>query len=262
MPTEAEECAGWINGTRGVFRDSATRFVIDGGYTSQYGQDRALYEQLFANMSVRGVYLDVAANHYKRISNTYFFDRCLGWRGLCVEPNPIYHDGLRAHRSCALLPTCASERADAPVTLTLPTNQWLGGLGGAGGGKLQTYRRAGTPAVPRNMTCVRLGDELVRRGLFHVDLFSLDVEGHEGPVLRGIDFCRVTIANVLCEAGCDEVLRPLRDEMSRLPGVFGEDRLWRLPGWRAPAGCAADRAHRPHDGESGEGQVTTATPAS
>ena len=64
-------------------------------------------------MSGRGVYLDIAANHYKRISNTYFFDVCLGWRGLCLEPNPIYHDGLRAHRTCELLPTCASDRADA-----------------------------------------------------------------------------------------------------------------------------------------------------
>ena len=108
-PEEADECQGWLNNTRGVYRDefAGAGRAYTGGYTSQYRQDRAMHEHLFANMS-HGVYLDVAANHYKRISNTYFYDRCLGWRGLCVEPNPIYHEDLRAHwcrRARAIVPT-------------------------------------------------------------------------------------------------------------------------------------------------------------
>ena len=181
---------------------------------------------------------------FKRISNTYFFDRCLGWRGLCVEPNPIYHDELRKHRTCALVPTCASDKAEE-VTITLPTHPWVGGLGGINGGRLHEYRRAiprrQREALTRNMTCVRVGDELLRHGIHRVDLFSLDVEGFEAAVLRGIDFCRVTVAHVLCEAGCSDVLRPLGYEERRLRGVAGEDRLWSLPGGRRPPSCRWNR---------------------
>ena len=239
-PHEAEECAGWLNGTRGVYSDAMTRGAALGGFTSQYRQDRALYELLFENMSRPGVYLDVAANHYKRISNTYFYDRCLGWRGLCVEPNPIYHEELRAHRTCSLVPTCASDKVE-DVTITLPTHPWVGGLGGVNGGRLHEFRRAiprrQRESVTRNMTCSRVGDELRSHGIHRIDLFSLDVEGFEAPVLRGIDFCRVHVAHVLCEAGCAEVLRPLGYEERRLRSVPGEDRLWSLPAGRRPPAC-------------------------
>ena len=64
---------------------------------------------------------------------------CLGWRGVCVEPNPIYHSELIARRSCELVPTCASEYAEN-ATLVLPAQPWLGGLGGISGGKLGAYK--------------------------------------------------------------------------------------------------------------------------
>lgn len=28
------------------------------------------------------------ANHFQTISNTWFLDKCMGWKGICVEPNP------------------------------------------------------------------------------------------------------------------------------------------------------------------------------
>ena len=87
LAEEHAECAGWLNGTRGVYRDKHTRQANRGGFTSQFCQDRALFESVYAQSlgRRRGVYVDLASNHYKRISNTYFFDRCLGWRGVCVR---------------------------------------------------------------------------------------------------------------------------------------------------------------------------------
>lgn len=35
------------------------------------------------------------ANNAYDMSNTFFFDRCLGWRGICVEPNPIFWSGKK-----------------------------------------------------------------------------------------------------------------------------------------------------------------------
>ena len=94
-----------------------------------------------------GVYVDIAAHHFKRISNTYyffdvcFFDVCLGWRGVCVEANPVYHAGIRAHRSCDLVPQCASNGTHE-LNFVLPRNEGTGGLGGVGGGKLAKYAKS------------------------------------------------------------------------------------------------------------------------
>ena len=218
---EAQECAQWQRGTLDTYHDSITRQASSGGFTSQFRQDKTLFELLFSlpfdNHTTTGgfkrrprrggVYLDVASNHYKRISNTYFYDRCLNWHGVCVEPNPIYHDELRTKRSCELIPTCASNRTDE-VELKLPTDGWVGALGGINGGRMQRYAKQikGAKFVTKTMRCVRLGDELERLGIKKVDLFSLDVEGHEASVLRGIDFCKAHIAYVVCEANCAEVL--------------------------------------------------------
>ena len=97
MSAPLEECAGWLNGTLDTWSDpSETRRHASqpGGFTSMAKQDKVLYELIFSKIQGRrGTYVDVAANHYKRISNTYFYDTCLQWRGLCVEPNQIYWEG-------------------------------------------------------------------------------------------------------------------------------------------------------------------------
>ena len=54
-----------------------------------------------------------------------------------------------------------------------------------------------------------------------------DVEGFEAQVLRGIDFGRTRIDNILCESHCAEVLRPMGYRGYKLRGMPGPDTLWR-----------------------------------
>ena len=52
-------------------------------------------------MERKGVYVDIAANDPIDFSNTYFYDKCAQWRGLCVvsiatcssycEYSPLFH---------------------------------------------------------------------------------------------------------------------------------------------------------------------------
>jgi hypothetical protein len=114
-----DECSGWMAGTRGTWSIVPRSARILGGFTSQYRQDKLLWRHLFngttSNRAPGGrirVYAEVAANHYKSISNSYFFDRCLHWRGLCVEPNPIYHADLLSERTCSLTPTCVANHTN------------------------------------------------------------------------------------------------------------------------------------------------------
>eukprot|EP01084_Bolivina_argentea_P264402 447866_1 len=78
-------------------------------FVSQFYQDWFLYSSIFRQMqkqNKRGVYIDLAANDYKFISNTYFLDKCLSWTGICIEPQFPYHKNILLHRTCTLIENC------------------------------------------------------------------------------------------------------------------------------------------------------------
>ena len=52
---------------------------------SQAFQDTYLWRNFFFG-KLNGVYLDIGAHKPLHLSNTAFFDKCLGWSGICVEP--------------------------------------------------------------------------------------------------------------------------------------------------------------------------------
>lgn len=146
-------------------------------FFSQHHQDAYLYLHHFAALRRRGVYWDVAANEPIQISNTFFFDRCLGWHGVCVEANPRYLGPLIAERGCVVLPTCVSATRE----------QVAFRLSGAVGGVASTVKTAAKAGdVTVTMTCVTGEDVAARTGVRDVDMLSLDVEGHELLVLQGL----------------------------------------------------------------------------
>ena len=75
-------------------------------------QEAWLYENHVRFMRRPGVYIDLAANDPFVLSNTFFLDRCRGWRGVCVEPNPQHHRRIRSLRGCELVPNCISNTSE------------------------------------------------------------------------------------------------------------------------------------------------------
>lgn len=87
---------------------------------AQFGQDLILYHNFFAHLTRPGFYLDLGTQEYLACiwmtavlgsndavewSNSLFFDKCLGWQGVCVEPNPAYHQGYLFDGCINLRPT-------------------------------------------------------------------------------------------------------------------------------------------------------------
>ena len=154
---------------------------------SQFGQDAYLFFNVFKYWPMKnriGFYLDSGANDFKYISNTWFFDKCLGWRGLCVEPNPQYHAGLKASRSCTLIPECLS-------SVKQQVNFQNSGVSGKVTGE------AGSDTLKTQ--CSPLHDMLSRVNESSIDLWSLDVEGYELTILRGVNFSQIPVRVALIE---------------------------------------------------------------
>lgn len=186
---------------------------------SQFQQDYYLYTRHFSKLKRAGVYLDIATNDPVSISNTYFMDRCLGWRGICVEANPSYYEKIHRLRSCDLVPTCVGKRDGEVVELALE--------GGAGGILGSTYKHKHkwtreNMSVPRLVErCTTVRKILDRGNVRVVDFLSLDVEGHEVEVLRGVDWERTKILVMSVE-----VTGGVMDELQVLMDKLGYKRHW------------------------------------
>lgn len=200
---------------------------------SQYHQDYYLFTRHFKNLQRRGVYVDIATNEAIRISNTFFFDRCLQWKGVCVEANPQYFEKIYRLRSCTLVPTCVGAADGEVVQFKLN-----GGLGGVIGDTYKGARKTEGSNTTMNVIqrrCTTMSLALKRENVQYVDYMSLDVEGHELPVLMGFDFERVQI-NIMTIETTKESLKEITDflrpkgyvrHFADLPGTSGPTGLLR-----------------------------------
>ena len=53
-------------------------------YNSQYGQDRYLNEHFFHDKE-GGFFVDIGAHNGVTISDSLFYEKELGWKGICLE---------------------------------------------------------------------------------------------------------------------------------------------------------------------------------
>eukprot|EP00966_Prymnesium_polylepis_P035264 819416-Prymnesium_polylepis.1 len=161
----------------------------DGRGWSQAWQDWMIYRNFFAGQT-QGVYLDIGTNEALTISNTAFFDLCLGWQGICFEPQSQYHAEIRNQRKCKLVPQCVMGRR---TTVAVE--------GGAGhSAKFSTAATAAASTATRR-TCVGVLDEIAN-ARFHsttIDLISIDIEGAEPYVLSCFPWDRLHVRLVLIE---------------------------------------------------------------
>jgi FkbM family methyltransferase len=164
-----------------------------------------------------GVYVEAGANDGIRQSNTLALNKGLGWSGILVEPSPTAFAALERNRpgdqlvNAALVafggdgsPVSGAFR-DGHLTGTMdpalfaragdtPTGKASSGMArlrGALGMKPRT-----TMVSVRSTT---LDEVLTGAGVEQVDLLSLDVEGFELQVLRGINFSRIRPSVIVLE---------------------------------------------------------------
>eukprot|EP01013_Petalomonas_cantuscygni_P037739 TRINITY_DN68624_c0_g1_i1.p1 TRINITY_DN68624_c0_g1~~TRINITY_DN68624_c0_g1_i1.p1 ORF type:complete len:422 (+),score=75.74 TRINITY_DN68624_c0_g1_i1:161-1426(+) len=142
---------------------------------SQWCQDWFLWVNFFIHKKEPGFYVDIGANAPKHLSNTWFFDQCLGWKGICVEPTPGNAHAIQQQRTCEVFNGCVYSRE---AKLKLLNAGFAGGVVGR--------VEESTGAHDQLTECVTLEQLLQRHGdVKHVDFISLDVEGNELHALAG-----------------------------------------------------------------------------
>ena len=173
-------------------------------YKSQYNQDRFLNENFFKNKK-NGVFIDIGAHDGVSLSNSYFFEKSLGWEGMCIEPIPTLFKELDKNRDCIKINGCAwNEDTTKKFRLIKGYAEMLSGI-------VDTYepehaKRIDDECRSMNgeyedieMTCYNLNGLLEKHRLYEIDLLSIDTEGSELDILKSVDFNKFKINIILVE---------------------------------------------------------------
>ena len=192
---------------------------------SRFNEDYIIYG-LFKNTTLprqgetlplpRGAYVELGAFDGRDESNTMFFDRCLGWKGLLIEAQAQSYQQVIEHRPHAIKmsfsPTCQDEGETAKIYDYPLSNNGMEGLA-------KSYTGKETVEIPCGPLTPVLQDIFGNDG---IAFFSLDVEGAELLVLETIDFdvvqievLMIEIQNSYCpEADCPNV-HAIRQHMAK-----------------------------------------------
>lgn len=159
---------------------AAAQIWRDKGPFSQCGQDTFLLNH--THYKKKGYFVDLAANDYHTISNTFYVERDYEWDGICIEPNPEYLPGLLQHRNCKIYVN--------PVGLVMGETvsfRYSEGMGTITATSNETIYQADKGDV--KLLAVTLESILDHaKAPAIIDYLSLDVEGHELYVLKHFNF--------------------------------------------------------------------------
>ena len=120
--------------------------------TRSWSQSQAQQDVMMANMfkSVPNpFYVDLAANHWIYISNTYALDTYRHWKGICIEPTSQYLAGLVVNRTCTVVKNVVSGKDNEEIEYVHHGS--LGGIvGGDKGSGLDNFH--GNPELSSDLT--------------------------------------------------------------------------------------------------------------
>lgn len=153
-------------------------------WTSQFGQDVAVMKIL--DFPTGAFFFDLAANGPVWMSNTYVLETHFDWKGICVEPNPIYWYPL-SFRSCHVVGAVVGARNMDQVSVLLDPGQMAPSNGIVG----DTFdnRNVTQPGLVKPRFTASLTDILEHfQAPAVIDYFSLDVEGAELFIMKNFPF--------------------------------------------------------------------------
>jgi hypothetical protein len=163
-------------------------------YYSQFNQDKWLIKNVFKNKR-NGFFIDCGCGHYQNLSNTYSLETYFDWRGIGIDIDQNLVDSFNKNRKSIAVQSVLSDVSGKEVNII---------LGGATTGIDDDHSCPWIKINKRNknqilsMITSTLTDVLISNNIQrNIDFFSLDVEGHELQVLKGLDFELFNI-DVIC----------------------------------------------------------------
>lgn len=167
-------------------------------YHSEYGQDSYLDNEIFKGLR-GGVFVEAGAIDGFVDSNSLFFERERGWRGLLIEPNPSMAYKLVRNRPLARHSVAALWDKDTTVPFNAIVDHVFIGWSAipetmSGDHALNIQRRVPERnKITLDVPARPLADVMWDAGLSSANYVSLDLEGAEPRVLSVFPFDQIKV---------------------------------------------------------------------
>jgi FkbM family methyltransferase len=160
-------------------------------FTAQTGEDRKLLAYFGGKRD--GVYVEVGAYDGVEMSNSHAFEQ-IGWSGVLVEADPDLAERCRHSRPRSTVVNSAAVPPGSPAQVTFQVaseNRGLSSLELDGVSRSLLKSWTGRIAIRQiTVSAQTLNQILAASGISGIDFMTIDVEGHEWSVLRGLDLRR------------------------------------------------------------------------
>ena len=166
---------------------------------SQIGQDKFLNDSIFKNFK-NGFFVDIGAHDGISFSNTYFFEKYLNWKGICIEPNPKVYNQLQKNRDNSINLNIAIDNKDSECIFLVNHGytEMLSGIKKYYDNRhLERIKREqeqhGGYSEEIKIESLKLQSVFNKHNITHVHYLSIDIEGGEKMCIESIDFNNIFI---------------------------------------------------------------------
>jgi FkbM family methyltransferase len=148
-------------------------------YHSQIEQDKWVHS-IIGNKN-NGFFVELGACDGLYLSNTLFFEKTLGWNGICIEPNDNYFNKLQMNRKCHITNELVYFEKGHTVDFAL-----CGSTSGIADENIGPFTSKNNITKKITTTLDAILDKF--NAPIMIDYLSLDVEGQEYNVLKNFPF--------------------------------------------------------------------------
>lgn len=168
------------------------------GY-AQYEEDIWLLEH-YPYLKFPGFFLDIGASDGILLNNTYLFEQ-LGWNGIVIEPRKAVFKSLKRNRKCKKYNYYIHNKKEKQIFQEIIGEaELLSGLL-----NFSAMQRVIREVLETNSK-IKLHkiktypiQNIIKKCPFQIDILSIDTEGNELEILKGINFRETFISFIIVE---------------------------------------------------------------
>ena len=194
-----------------------------------YGQfdppvDRFIFQRYFPDRNIGGVFVECGAAGGLIESSCKFFEESMGWQGYNIEPAPPNFKALSENRPYSRNLQIGLSNYDGKATFTHAISPVYGADFGNGSichtqVHMRDLQEQGCSFAEYEIEVITWRSFIQRENITYVDLFVLDVEGHELSVLEGMQGSAV-LPDIMCVEVGHLKLGQVREKLVQLGYVY------------------------------------------